>query len=194
MMNTKTDHANAIDQEALEHLQRIVQRAEQGDASVLPELRRALDEHPEAWRRCGDVALEAQEAWLQLVAGRNLLLHECVQRKLEQLNQELAGEDPTPLERLLVARVVAGWLQTEYADAAYAEMKNPSPAQHAAAMRRQASAQQRYLQAIKTLATVRKLLRPPVSPVDLALRSLPETRAGRLPRQAVPAERVPVLN
>jgi hypothetical protein len=193
-MSTATDQKTPLDQQALEHLQLLVRRAEQGDASVLPELRRALDEHPEAWQRCGDLALEAQEAWLELVAGNNLLFRECVERKVSQMKTELAGENPTPLERLLVARVVAGWLQCEYADAAYAQMQKPTSGQHAAGLRRQNACQQRYLQAIKTLATVRRLLRPALSPMDVALKGVPELRTGRLSRQPDPAEGLPVLN
>jgi hypothetical protein len=62
------------------------------------------------------------------------------------------------------------------------------------ALRRQNSAQQRHLQAVKALATVRKLLRPGLSPVDLALRPVPEQPTGRLAGASVPADGEPVLN
>src|SRR5262249_18785357 len=142
------------------HLESLVQRAQQGDECVLPELRQVLDAHPELWQRCGDLALQAQTAWLQLISGKDLLLREAVQRKLDQMKEELVGLDPSPLERLLVQRGLATWLQAEYADAAYAQAKPSSSAQHQALQRRQNSAQQRHLQAIKALATVRKLLSP----------------------------------
>jgi hypothetical protein len=180
--------------QVLERLQRLVQRAEQGDESVLGELRAALAVNPWVWQRYGDLAQQSQAAWLQLIAGNNLLLREATQRKAEQLRAELAGPKPSPLERLLVERLVSCWLQTNYADAAYAQMKGNSPAQHTAALRRQNSAQQRYLQAVKALATVRKLLRPGLSPVDLALRPVPEQPAGRRAGAATPADGEPVLN
>jgi hypothetical protein len=107
---------------------------------------------------------------VQLLCGPNLLLRESLTRKLEELRAELGGPSPSPLERLLVARVLACWLQVHYADTAYAQLKAASPAQHAAALKRQNAAQQRYLQAVKALATVRKLLRPALSPVDVAAR------------------------
>jgi hypothetical protein len=165
--------------EILERLQALVRRAEQGDESALPTLRAALDANPWIWERYGDLAQQSQAAWLQLIAGPNLLLREAVERKAEQLRAELAGPEPSPLERLLVERVVACWLQVQYADAAYAQLQGPNPAQHSAALKRQAGAQQRYLYAIKTLATVRKLLRPALSPVDLALRPIPESRPAK---------------
>ena len=181
--------------EILEQLRQLVERAEQGDASVMGELRVALDANPWVWERYGDLAQQSQGAWLQLVAGKNLLLLESAQRKAEQLRVELAGPAPSPVERLLVERIVSCWLQTNYADSAYAQLpKGANPAQHTAALQRQNSAQQRYLQAVKSLATVRKLLRPGLSPVDLALRPVPERPAGRLAGAPAPADGEPVLN
>ena len=180
--------------EVLERLQRLVQRAEQGDESVLGELRAALDVNPWVWERYGDLAQQSQAAWLLLVAGRNLLLLESARRKAEQLRAELAGPAPSPLERLLIERIVATWLQVHYSDASYAQLKGTNPAQHTAALQRQNSAQQRYLQAAKALATVRKLLRPAPSPLDLAMRPVPEQPAGRLAGASVAADGEPVLN
>jgi hypothetical protein len=171
-----------------------VQRAEQGDEAALPELRVALDANPWCWNRYGDLGRQAQAAWLELIGGKNLMLKESVGRRAEELRAELAGPEPSPLERLLVERVVSCWLQTSYADAAYAQLKGASPAQHTAALRRQNSAQQRFVLAVKGLATVRKLLRPGLSPLDLALRPVPEQPAGRLAGASVAAEGEPVLN
>jgi hypothetical protein len=164
--------------DVVERLQRLVRRAQEGDQSVLDELRAALDANPTIWERCGDLALQAQASWLNLVAGADLFLHESLSRKLEQVRNELGIEGASPLERLLIDRVVACWLQTHYADATYAQLKEPTPVQHTAVLRRQSACQQRYLQAIKALVTVRKLLRPPLSPVDLALRPSADTRAA----------------
>ena len=192
-MSTTATEAPKQD-EVLERLQRLVQRAEQGDESVLPELRAALDANAWVWERYGDLSQQSQAAWLQLIAGKNLLLLESARRKAAQLRTELAGPEPSPLEWLLVERIVACWLQVHYSDAAYAQMKGGGPAQHAVSLRRQDSAQRRYLQAVKALATLRKLLRPGLSPVDLALRPVPEKPAGRLAGAPVPADGEPVLN
>jgi hypothetical protein len=181
-------------EEILERLQRLVERAEQGDEAALPELRVALDVNPWCWQRYGDLAQQSMAAWLQLIAGSNLMLHESTRRKAEQLRAELAGPGPSPLERLLAERVVACWLQTNYADATYAQLKGATPAQHTAALRRQNSAEHRYLQSVRALVTIRKLLRPGLSPVDLAMRPVPEQPAGRLAGASVPADGEPVLN
>src|SRR5262245_23529718 len=159
MSPTNETHPNQ-DPEARARLELLVQRAQQGEESVLPELKQVLDAHPRLWQRCGDLALQAQTAWLQLICGKDLLLRESLQRKLDQLKADLAGTASSPLERLLVERATATWLQLQYADTVCGGVKGNSPAQHQALQRRQTSAQQRHLQALKMLVTVRKLLAP----------------------------------
>jgi hypothetical protein len=157
-------------------LQELVQRAQQGDTTVLPELKEALDADASIWQTYGDLAFQARAAWLSMLAGKDLLLYESVERKLDELRAELAGPDPSPLEKLLVERVAACWLQTMYADALYAQAKGPgaTPGVLRELMRKQESSQRKYLAAIKELALVRKLLKPAVSPVDLAMRPVEE--------------------
>jgi hypothetical protein len=192
-MSTTTTTAPKQD-EVLERLQRLVQRAEGGDEAALPELRAALDVNAWVWERYGDLAQQSQAAWLQLLAGKNLLLLESTRRKAEQLRAELAGPAPSPLERLLVERVVACWLQTNFADASYAQLKGANPALHTAALQRQNSAQQRYLQAVKALATVRKLLRTAPAPVEIATRLGSQERVSACRRDLSPAQGVAVEN
>ena len=69
------------DSSADQDMARLVERATKGDATVLPKLRRLLDESPELWRGYGDLALQARSSWIQLAAGQNLLLDECLTRK-----------------------------------------------------------------------------------------------------------------
>ena len=144
-----------------ERMRRLLERAEQGDRSVLPALEMLLDAKPEIWRAYGDLARVAEDAWVELVAGPNLLLKESLRRKLAELKSELlSGPAASPLERLLVERVGAGWLQTAYADASAAQAREKALdlAQLEQQQRRQERAQKGYLAAIRTLATVRKLL------------------------------------
>ena len=49
-----------------DHLAELVQRAQQGDASVVPQLRELLEQRPELWQRLGDVAGHVEEALLTL--------------------------------------------------------------------------------------------------------------------------------
>ena len=144
-----------------ERMRLLLERAESGDRSVLPALEILLDATPDVWRAYGDLARVAEDAWVELVAGPNLLLKESLRRKLAERKSELlSGQSASPLERLLVERVGAGWLQTTYADAAAAQAREKplDLAQLEKQQRRQERAQKGYLAAIRTLATVRKLL------------------------------------
>lgn len=143
-----------------DELRRLVARAEGGDQAVLPELRQLLDSNPEIWRRYGDLAHLAEEALITLAAGPNLLLRESLTRKLAELKAELGLERADPLERLLIERAAACWLWLAYSDAAYSQVGGAPRPQADHARRRQDSAQRRYLEALKQLATVRRLLPP----------------------------------
>ena len=79
---------------------------------------------------------------------------------MELLRAELLGPTPTPLERLLVERVVACWLQVQDADVRYAQAKNPSFALGDYLQRRMDRAHKRFLTAARTLALVRRLALP----------------------------------
>src|SRR5438445_399880 len=116
---TKTEQVVNLTDE----LREVVQRAEQGDRSALPALRKFLDEHPAVWRQCGDLAAVAERAWLDLACGTNLALRESVMRRLEQLRAELGRETASPLEPLLVDRVVSCWLQAHHADIYFAQLR-----------------------------------------------------------------------
>jgi len=178
----------------------LVNRAVSGDENVLPELRRVLKAHPEMWHEYGDLAAQPQESWMHLTAGNNLLLHESLRLKSQELRADILGEKPSPLERLLVERVVATWLQVNYADVAFAQSNKPGVALSMLKQlqQRQESAQRSHLAAIKQLALVRKLLKPALSPLDLLSRPIEETvvrRAGYKVRRAESvAAGVPVEN
>ncbi len=142
------------------YLQDLIDKAQQGDRSVLPELRRLLDDNPQNWETIGDLAVHAREAWLNLLAGQNLVLYETTARKQAAMQKELAGPHPTPLERLLVERVAACWLQLYYAEMLYAQSaeREAPPGRLRDLMKRQESAERRYQLSIKRLAQIRKIL------------------------------------
>lgn len=91
---------------------------------------------------------------------------------------ELAGPSPTPLERLLVERIVASWLQTYHYDILCAQAGNITIDQGDYMQRRQDRAHKRYLSAIKSLAVVRRLLRPSVQ-VNIAQQQVNVAAAGQ---------------
>ena len=88
---------------------------------------------------------------------------EAISRRAAELRRELAGAEPTPLERLLVSRIAACWLQLHYAEMRYTQNLGKLTMEQGEYHQRKIDrAQKRYLTAIKALAQVRRLLTPTV--------------------------------
>jgi hypothetical protein len=173
-------------------LQDLVRRAEAGDLSVLNDLQRVLRARPElsdSYRTLGDMV---ELAWLRLAAGDDVMKLGIWQRQLDNVKAEVAGEVASPLVKLLAQRVGACWLQAQVADLA-ARVPNPAALAEAALVRRQNAAHRRLMLALKTLAVVQKLLKPAVSPVQIASR-LETAEAVGLRRTVAPADAAGVLN
>ena len=180
---------------AAERLQWLVSRARGGDASVVPELRAALDANP--WAQAyGNLERIVEESWIQLAAGDDLHLRECLVRQVADLKRELGGPTPTAIERLLAARAAATHLQVAYYDARQAQARGLTPAQARQLQRDQEGAQRRYLQVLRTLTTVRKYLtpaRPATKAGALALPDIPRF-SGVQPGADSPVHGIGVLN
>jgi hypothetical protein len=148
-----------------------VKRAQDGDASTLPVLKKLLDE-PGMPELCGGyLARRAQARLIRLFAGKNLLLAEAIPRKLESLRLELAGPNPAPLERLLVERIVSCWLHLHHLESVYGcggDMTLSMATHYQRAIQR---GQKNYLAAIKALAMIRKLALPALQ-VNIARRQV----------------------
>jgi hypothetical protein len=143
-----------------DELRKLLKRAQGGDASTLPALRKLLQEPAAVDELGGDLAQQAALSLIAAAAGKNLMFKEALTRKLELLRAELAGPSPAPVERLLVERVVACWLQVQDADVRYAQARDLSLAWGEHYQRRMDRAHKRYLSALKTLALVRRLALP----------------------------------
>jgi hypothetical protein len=146
---------------AAERLQWLVARARRGDAFALPELRVALDVNPWAWEQYGNLERVVEQSQIELTAGNDLYFRECLARQVALLKAELAGPAPSQVERLLIARVVATYLELGYFDARRAQSRALTPAQAKQFVLQQGAAQQRHLQALRALTTHQKFLAPP---------------------------------
>jgi len=142
----------------LDDIRALLTRAAGGDGEALPELRAVLDRRPELWRKLGDLAAHVELAWIGEVAGANPALAEVLARKVAALKRELGGPSPSPLERLLVDRVAACWLQVHHADLAAARPHDETTEGRERMRKRQAAAERRHAGAIEALARVRRLL------------------------------------
>jgi hypothetical protein len=75
--------------------------------------------------------------------------------KADHLGRELAGKNPSVLERLLAETIATNWLQLQCADYLCAEQPGNEQRE-----RSQARAHKRYLAALKSLALIRRLAVP----------------------------------
>jgi hypothetical protein len=168
-------------------LEDLARRAESGDESARPDLRKYLEDPVQGARLMdawGNLAAMAEQALMDLLCGKDIGMRVALHAKLKALRAEVAGPEPSPVERLLAERVVACWLQVHHADYCSAAARNVPIPERDYHHRRQDRAHARYLAALKALATIRKLLRPALAPLDLATRPVEETAATRRGRTA----------
>jgi hypothetical protein len=150
-----------------DEVRELLERAQGGDANVLPQLRELLDNRPELWRRLGDLVSHVEEALLDLAADQSLLAKESIRRRMDELRAELSVPTPTPVEKLLIDRVVVTWAQCHLADLDELQRVRSGKPQGHDAQRRASAAQARYLAAVKQLTVVRKLIKPAPSTLEL---------------------------
>jgi hypothetical protein len=145
--------------QVIKELKALMVRAHEGDEGALPKLREILDEAPSLARKLLDPAKVAERSAVGLYASMDdLLAQEAIPRVLEQMRSELEGEHPTPLERLLVERVVATWLQVQCYETLYAQNATKmTMAWGEHHQKRIDRAHNRHLSAVRALAQVRKI-------------------------------------
>jgi hypothetical protein len=140
-------------------LRELFDRADAGDTSVLPELKRTFDEYPALAEMLGDMPQLALEPLLAVVAGKSLTLREAILRQSDRLLGELAGPDAPLPERMCAERVALTWVEVLHADnelAAALKKRTAESPQMQAAERRAHAAQARYLEAIEALVRVKR--------------------------------------
>jgi len=138
-------------------LMALIDRAQDGDEEALPVLRKVLDEAPEV-ARIVDLARNVERSIIEKMSGNDVFTQEAIPRNLKMMREELAGEQPSPLERLLGERIAVCWLELQYFEAIYAQnMGKLTITQSDYHQRRIDKAHRRYLSSIKALAQIRKM-------------------------------------
>jgi hypothetical protein len=164
-------------------LKLLIDRAEAGDETVLPALRKALADHPEMALSNGDVVAKALDALLTLSCGSNLFVKESIRCAANQLRQDLLVGTTSKIEQLLVDRIVLSWVSVHFEEYDLA-MRTPAllRTNHRALQAAQRSldkAHARHQAAIRSLATVQRLMRPFASPIALAQKAVTEGPLNR---------------
>ena len=128
--------------------------------SRLPKVRSTaglLSALADAHGNLGFIAKGTREALVSRMASEPGAQNQ-IRDDVERLRVKLLGTASSPLEDILVDRVVITWLQVQNADYTYGKRKGDlSLAQLEQVQKWQDRAQRRFLQAAKALAQVRKL-------------------------------------
>jgi hypothetical protein len=145
----------------VEKLQNLLHLAEKGEENAVPEIRQILNEHPDLAREFVDLAKVAEDALIEdMTREQDLATRELMRHQLEAMKGQIAGNEYSPLERLLSERVVVTWLEVQLFEALYVRnMRNLSITKAEYHQKRLDRAHRRHLSAIRTLAQIRKLLK-----------------------------------
>ena len=145
---------------ALVKLRDLTKRAQGGDEEAALDIRKVLDDSPVlAWLFIKGPAKMAESALInEITQEENLATKEFLRHQLESMRVEVAGENPSSLERLLAERVVATWLEVQlFEGLCAAGMKGGTLTQDEHRHKRLDGAHWRHLSAIRTLAQIRKI-------------------------------------
>jgi hypothetical protein len=153
------------DRERIRELEELSTKAEEGDKDARLKLRVALRESsPGVVRRCSDLAGNYRQVLAKTASARNPLLQAALEERMEGMREEIAGENPTPLEVLLTERIVSCWMLVELLEALNTgfyvqdtDRKRLDPRYFMQMVKILDSAYRRYLSSIQALARVRKL-------------------------------------
>lgn len=140
----------------------LLQRARNGDVAAMEQLRPMLLDAESVNRLGGDVAMRSIQFAISRMVGKDLVSEEAIQRKMELLRVELAGPNPTAMERLLAERIVTMWLHLHRVEGEFAIVGDDDPGRAGYYQRAITSAQERYFRAIRELTRQRRAAAPPM--------------------------------
>ncbi len=144
--------------EIIDELRGCLEQAQDGNEEALSKVREIFKEAPRLAQIFADLAGEVERSVIKRMTGDSPVVREALPVKLKAMREELAGPDSSPLERLLAERIVACWLQFQYADIIYAQnLGSMNMVQSDYHQRRLDRLHKRYLSSVKTLAQIRKI-------------------------------------
>ena len=154
-MPNRNEHSDTAARNAF---QALVKQANTGDEAALAELRQTLSDNPQIWQAVGNLALHARMVLARAIAGGDQLVLDSLLRYANELESSLVAPQSGPLERLAVQRIVAAWLECNYAALQGAEPRGETLKHAKFALEIRESADKRFHAAIRSLALVRQML------------------------------------
>jgi hypothetical protein len=146
-------------------LMAMTQLAAKGDDQASQALIEACQTVPRLWEILSTLSSLAVRSWVDLLAPAGPgteITRRIIEKEIERKRSEVAGEDPSPLERLLAERVALCWLAANYADAEYTRKLKTGMSFREGEYysKRCEQTNRQLLKAIESLARVRRLLTP----------------------------------
>ena len=150
----------------LAKLEKLSDKVANGDKKARGELRRALREsEPEVVREASELARMGQRFLIKTAARGEALAEEALVVRLDTMRSKIAGPDPSPLEVLLVEKIVSACMLTELLDlllSAQLTTELPKKQQMSHSFLKfylgwQERAHRRFVSSIRELARVRRL-------------------------------------
>ena len=149
----------------LAKLEELSDRVANGDKKARGDLRRALRESgSEVVREASELARIGQWALIKTAARGKALAEEALVVRLDMMRSEIAGPDPSPLEVLLVEKIVSVWILSEvlelFLSAQLTELPKSQRMSHSFLkfyVGWQEQAHRRLLSSIRELARLRRL-------------------------------------
>jgi hypothetical protein len=146
-----------------EERDRFLKQVANGDESCLPQVWALLSDRQYGSARtlCGGSSAEwLRQTISKKASGGNVLVREATLKRIREVQAELEGPNPTPIERLLAERASLCWFITNWYEDRFINSTNPTVGQADYAQRRIDRTHRRFLSAVETLARVRKMALP----------------------------------
>jgi hypothetical protein len=151
----------------LDEVARLVECADRYDDQARIALRTYCQEHREIWPQVQFFVTQVEAELVQLAAGDDPTLTSEIVQGLAGIRAQLAGQNPTPVERAVVDLVALRWPHWQHASALSEEHRGSSWRLRERLRHRQNHCRRRYHAGLGMLAKVQRLL---------AIRSIREDR------------------
>jgi hypothetical protein len=180
-LNQQTEASPEERREALEDLRALINKGQDGDPEALAKMDTALEQIPSLVRKFGNLNIMVEEGFVERTASNSPFRQKALRLNLEDMREDLAGANPSPLERLGAERIASCWLQLHYAELLYnQQLPELTLEQDEFHQKRLDRLHRRYLSSMRSLAQVRKLLKPKVAQINVAEKQQINT-GGALP-------------
>lgn len=158
----------------------LLRRAAANHEDTRPAVRRLLASRPALVAAVSTTASELEDALIDRAGGQGVLAHEIMRAELERIRASLRLPDDGALEELLISQVVLCWLNLLTAERRRTERWSGGISNESADFwdRHVARLRTDYLRAIRTLASVRRILFPVVQ-VNIAEQQVNQVHTSR---------------